>query len=177
MVVGVAGRDFQNLKKIGKKLNWENFSNKQSLVYGVFTILVYTSLVLEWHLSNNCCCTTCADLDRGLKLKKKIKLVKIDSSNIPRLWEKILDWSAHAPYFTKQYYFALLSLSWSIQQSKIKLLIQVKNKDSQDKQIWHRFNTYSSLSKSQGLLMVFQRKSETMKYDCKMSSKKNLIWN
>lgn len=74
MVVGVAGRDFQNLKKIGKKLNWENFSNKQSLVYGVFTILVYTSLVLEWHLSNNCCCTTCADQDRGLKLKKKNKI-------------------------------------------------------------------------------------------------------
>lgn len=71
------GERFSKFEKNTKKLNWENFSNKQSLVYGVLTIPVYTSLVLKWHLSNNCCntCyTTCADLDRGLKLKKKIKM-------------------------------------------------------------------------------------------------------
>lgn len=55
---------------------------------------MYTSLVLKWHLSNNCCYTcytTCADLDTGLKfIKKKSKLAKIDSSNMPCPGEKFL---------------------------------------------------------------------------------------
>lgn len=50
--------------------------------------LVYTSVVLKRHLSNNCCYTcytTYTDLDTGLKLKKFfLELVNIDSSNIPR---------------------------------------------------------------------------------------------
>lgn len=79
------GERFSKFEKNRKKLNWEIFSNKPSLVYGVFTILVYTSLVLEWYLSNNCCYTTYTDLDTGLKFKFFfLELVKIDSSNIPR---------------------------------------------------------------------------------------------
>lgn len=41
------GERFSKFEKNRKKLNWENFSNKPSLVYGVFTIPVYTSLVLK----------------------------------------------------------------------------------------------------------------------------------
>lgn len=46
-MVGGRGERFSKFEKNRKKLNWEIFSNKPSLVYGVFTILVYTSVVLE----------------------------------------------------------------------------------------------------------------------------------